>query len=568
MQNLIIAWRLREIGELLELLGRNSFKVRAYHRAAESLEQLTEELEEIWKQGRLTEISAIGKSIASQIEELLTTGESQLIKELRREAPFNELLCIPNIGPRLAKKLHEHLGIKNFAQLRAALEAHKIREIPGLSSRTERNLLRSIQQMSNQEGKTLLGVVLPFARQLLVRLQLIPGVEKIDIVGSTRRYVEAVSDLDLLVKTTVPEKVIETFVHIPECQKVFRKSTTRALIETRDRILVDLITVRPVDYPLMLFLTTGKTHVEQIKAVAAKKGWRWEKSWSDREGEPLVFSSEKEIYQQLDMPFVIPELREGAGEVEAALEGWLPQSVSIKDIQGDLHLHTRWSDGINSITEMVEKGKSLGYQYLAICDHSRSLKIAKGMSIEMLQEQIKVIDELNATLTDFYVLKGIEVDILKDGRLDYPDEILARLDLVVASIHTGIKGSSQELTKRLVAAMQNPYVHIIGHPTGRLIQWRQPYQIEMEQVIQVAKETETVLEVNGTPDRLDLSENYLKLCKASGVKIVVNSDAHSCDQMDYMEYGVGMARRGWLEKADLINTYPLDRLLAFLQMKR
>lgn len=568
MQNFIIAWKLREIGDLLELLGRNSFKVRAYRRAAESLEQLEEELEEFWRQGRLTEISAIGKSIANQVEELLATGESQLLKELRADAPFSELLSIPNLGPKLAKKLHDFLGINNFSELKAALEAHKIREIPGLSVRTERNLSRNLKQMSSQEGKTLLGIVLPFARQLLARLQLVADVQKVDIVGSTRRYVEAVSDLDLLVKTTHPEKVIEFFVNIPECQKILEKSMTRVVIQTRQGILVELITAKPADYSLMLFLTTGKAHIKQVKEVATNKGWKCVNEWSDTQGKPLVFAAEEDIYHQLDMSFIIPELREGQGEVQAALEGWLPQSVELKDIKGDLHLHTRWSDGINSIEEMVQKGKSLGYQYLAVCDHSRSLKIAKGMSIEVLEEQIKVIDDLNSTLTGFHILKGIEVDILKDGQLDYPDEILARLDLVVASIHTGFRASAKELTKRVVTAMRNPHVNIIAHPTGRLIQWRQPYPIEIERVIEVAAETKTVLEINATPDRLDLSARYLKICKAAGVKIAVNSDAHSCEQMDYMDYGVGMARRGWLETADLINTYSLDQLLAFFEIKR
>ncbi len=566
MKHLSIAWKMREIAELLELLGENSFKVRAYQQAATNLEQLTADLEDLWRQGQLTEIPGVGRSIASQIEEVLSTGESTYLKELRQKAPFSQLLDIPGIGPRMARTLNESLGITNITELIAALEAKKVRELPGMNSRTENNLIKSIQQIGAEDGTILLGMALPIARELISRLQVVHGVQEIWIVGSARRYVEAVSDIDLLVNTTQPENVLKVLTTMPECRKVLTSGSNRAIIRTRQGIRVELITVQPEDFPLTLFMTTGKEHVRQVEELAIEQGYTCNYDhWLDVHGQKMVFASEEEIYQTLGISYVIPELREGQGEVQAAKEGWLPRSVNLEQIKGDLHLHTRWSDGVNTIEEMVNKGRSLGYTYMAICDHSRSLKIAKGMSIEMLLEQLKAIDELNSKLDGFRLLKGIEVDILKDGGLDYPDEVLAQLDIVVASLHTGFNATQEEITGRMIQAMHNPYVDVIAHPTGRLIHRRKAYAIDLEQIILAAKETGTILEVNATPDRLDLSAEHLKLCKVHGVMIAINSDAHSVGQMDYMEYGVGMARRGWIEDKDVINTYTLDELLSLLK---
>ncbi len=566
MKHLSIAWKMREIAELLELLGENSFKVRAYQQAATNLEQLTADLEDLWRQGQLTEIPGVGRSIASQIEEVLSTGESTYLKELRQKAPFSQLLDIPGIGPRMARTLNESLGITNITELIAALEAKKVRELPGMNSRTENNLIKSIQQIGAEDGTILLGMALPIARELISRLQVVHGVQEIWIVGSARRYVEAVSDIDLLVNTTQPENVLKVLTTMPECREVLTSGSNRAIIRTRQGIRVELITVQPEDFPLTLFMTTGKEHVRQVEELAIEQGYTCNYDhWLDVHGQKMVFASEEEIYQTLGISYVIPELREGQGEVQAAKEGWLPRSVNLEQIKGDLHLHTRWSDGVNTIEEMVNKGRSLGYTYMAICDHSRSLKIAKGMSIEMLLEQLKAIDELNSKLDGFRLLKGIEVDILKDGGLDYPDEVLAQLDIVVASLHTGFNATQEEITGRMIQAMHNPYVDVIAHPTGRLIHRRKAYAIDLEQIILAAKETGTILEVNATPDRLDLSAEHLKLCKVHGVMIAINSDAHSVGQMDYMEYGVGMARRGWIEDKDVINTYTLDELLSLLK---
>lgn len=569
MKHLTIAWKLREIAALMQLLGESSYKIQAYLKAASKLEELTEDIEVIWQEGRLTEIQGVGKSIAKRIEEFLTHGESLYLRELKERVPegLAELLDIPGAGPKMARRLQKDLGITNVTELEAALHAKKVRELPGMNSRTEVNLLRAIQQMRAGIGRVLLSVALPLGQELLARLKRVHGVTDIQIVGSTRRFQESVGDLDIIVGTEQKEQLLKAFTSLPECKEVVEQKESSVRILTRYGVQVELLVVSPEHFSMKLFLSTGsRKHVKQLESLAQKRGWRCEYDfWLDETGQKMIFSSEEEIYQAFSLPYIIPELREEEMVIQAAQEGWLPQSLRLDQIRGDLHLHTRWSDGVHSIEEMVEKAQSLGYEYLAVCDHSRSLKIAKGMSLEMLREQIKSIDDLNSHLKGFRILKGIEVDILKDGQLDFPDEVLQELDLVVASIHTGFQGSRAELTQRIVIAMQNPHVDILAHPTGRLILRRRPYPLDMDQIFQAAKETGTVLELNATPDRLDLCDQYLKVCKALGVKVAINSDAHSTEQLKHMIYGVGTARRGWLEKVDVINTYSYEQLVEFLQ---
>lgn len=571
MKHLSVAWKLREIADMLELLGESTYKVRAYQKAANSLEQLSEDLEELWRAGRLTDIEGVGSTIAHRIEEILQTGDSLFLRELRANLPegMSELLNIPGLNPKMARRLQNALHITSITELEAAIEAKKIRELPDMSGKTESVLLRGIKQMRMGEGRVLLGVAVPPGREIMARLQRVPGLRQITITGSARRYRETVSDLDLLAVTEDSGQLLEIFTSLPECREVLRREQNSAEIVTRYGIKMELFVVPPEDFALQLLLSTGsRAHIEALRQVAEERGWQCqEDSWRDAAGKDLHFYSEEEIYQELGLKYIIPELRDDPEVLRAAHEGWLPHSLNLDQIKGDLHMHTRWSDGVAGIEEMVEGARAKGYQYMAICDHSRSLRIARGMSLEMLKEQMKAIDDLDAVTPNFRIFKGIEVDILKNGQLDYPDELLRELDIVVASIHTGFSGSEDELTGRMIAAMQNPYVDIIGHPTGRLIQRREPYQINVEKILHAAKETGTVVEVNATPDRLDLSEHYLKMCKALGVKVAVNTDAHSVDQLGYMEYGVGMARRGWLEEVDVINTYSLDQLLTFLGRK-
>ena len=568
MKHLSVAWKLREIADLLELLGENSYKVRAYEKASESLERFTGDLEEIWRAGQLTGIDGVGATIAQRIEEILLHGDSLYLRELKKSVPegMGELLNIPGLGPKMARRLRNALSITSITELEAALEARKIRELPGMNGKTEMTLLRGIKQMRMNAGRVLLGGALPLAREVMARLRRVPGLQRLEITGSARRYKETVGDVDLLAEIADSEQLLEIFTSMPECREVVRRDTFSAEIVNRYGVHMELFTAKPEDFALKLLLATGsKSHVESLLTLAQEKGVETRDGvWRDDRGAKLVFQSEEEIYQKLGLQYIIPELREDPASLIAAREGWLPQSMSLAAIKGDLHMHTRWSDGVAGLLEMVETCRQKGYEYMAICDHSRSLKIARGMSLEMLREQMKAIDELNAVQNGFRIFKGIEGDILKDGQLDYPDEILRELDIVVASIHTGFAGSEEELTMRIIKAMENPYVDIIGHPTGRLIQRRDPYAVNIERILRAAKDTGTAVEINSTPDRLDLCEQHLKMCKALGVKVAINTDAHSTDQLDYMEYGVGMARRGWLEDNDVINTYPLAKFLEFI----
>lgn len=567
MKQLSVAWKLREIADLLEVLGENTFKVKAYRQAAYHIEQWTGDLETMWREGRLTEIEGVGSSIAGRIEEILLHGDTPYIKELQVRVPegLGELLNVPGLGPKLAKRLRDHLRITTIAELEAALQAHRIKDVPGLDRRTEMTLLKGLKQLRTEQGQALLGIALPFGRELLARLKRVPGVVAIEVVGSARRYRESVSDIDLLAGTEDAEHLLQVFTTLPECREVLQKDERHARIVTRLGYEVELIIVTPAEWPSYLWLTTGpKAHIAELENLAEQKGLSHDgRTWFDRS-----IHTEEEIYAQLSLAYIIPELREDPMALQGAKEGWLPRSVRQDQIRGDLHMHTRWSDGVNSIEEMANRARGLGYEYIAITDHSRSLRIAKGMSIEQLKEQMKAIDELNAVLRGFRILKGIEVDILKDGQLDYPDEVLAQMDIVIASIHSGFGGSEEELTRRVITAMENPYVNIIAHPTGRKIHRREPYRVQMERLLETAKATGTILEINASPDRLDLTDQNCKLCKALGIKVAINTDAHSIEQLAFMEYGVGTARRGWLEEVDVVNTYPLENLLSILQKGR
>lgn len=570
MKELSVAWKLKEIADLLEILGENAFKVKAYRQAANRVEQMRD-LETIWREGRLREIEGVGSSIANRIEEILLEGDTPYLKELHSRVPegLGELLHVPGLGPRLARKLRDQLGISTITELEAAVQAHRVKDVPGLDRRTEMTLLKGLRQLRTEQGRALLGIALPFGRELLARLQRVPGVETIEIVGSARRYQESVSDIDILAGAQDVEGLIRVFTTLPECQEVLQKSQHHARILTRLGMEVGLMVVPPAEWPLYCWLTTGpENHVTEVKQIAYQQGWDVEEWPWKKDNRHLHVTSEEGLYAAFGLTYIIPELREDPIALRGAQEGWLPQSVRRDQIRGDLHMHTRWSDGVNTMEEMVHRARNLGYEYIAITDHSHSLRIAKGMSIELLKEQMKAIDELNAVLKGFRVLKGIEVDILKDGQLDYPDEILAELDIVIASVHTGFNGSEEELTKRIISAMENPYVNIIAHPTGRKIHRREPYRVQIERLLEAAKATGTLVEINATPDRLDLKDQHCKLCKAMGVKVAVNTDAHSIEQLNFMEYGVGTARRGWLEEVDVINTYSLEDLLTVLRKGR
>ncbi len=527
MKQISVAWKLREIADLLVLLGESHFKVRAYQQAASRLENLTEDLEEVRRLGRLTEIKGIGKSTAVVIEEILDYGDSSYLNELKiKVAEFETSF---KVKTNYKKKL---------------IKVHK--------------------------GEILLDVLFPLANEFINRLKRVTGVKQVLLGGSGRRYLESVSCLTLVASTTDPKKLVQVFARLPECREVLNQSEDRVLIMNRDGILVELFVVKEEYFAQTLLATTGsKKHLELLQNLGKERGWRYKSNyWLNEKGEELIFLSEKEIYQKLDLEYIIPELRDGEEAILAAKDGMLPQSVKLEEIKGDLHLHTRWSDGINSIEEMALKAQTPGYEYIAICDygrgHSTHVNSARGMKPEMLEEQLKEIDELNARLVGIQILKGIEVEILKDGQLALPDRLLSKLDLVIAAVHSNIGSDREALTDRIIVGMKNPFVNMIAHPAGRLVGQSEPYSVNIKRLIEAAKRTGTILELNSRPNRLDLSAEYLKLCKTEGVLVAINSDAYSLEQLGYIEYGLGIARRGWLEGSDVLNTYSLDRLLTRL----
>lgn len=571
MNNLEIAWIFFEIADLLELKGENPFKVRAYRQAAKTIKHLPEELSKIRREGRLEEIPGIGKNLSEKISELLSTGTCQFYEKLKKEVPtsLRELLALPGLGAKSIRLIHENLQVKNIEDLEKAAKEKKIRTLPGMGSKTELNILRALEMWKKREqGLVPVGVALPLAEHILNDLKSLPEVIAGAIGGSLRRGVELVKDVDLIVSCQDSKPVRETFLKHPQARETVASGTRKCTILTWLGIKVHMWLVKPEEFSTALFYFTGsKAHLERVQTKAQELGLSITEYgiYSEKGQKSLEVNNEEEIYQVLDLPYIPPELREDKGEWEAALNGELPQLLELEDIKGDLHLHTTWSDGVNTIEEMVKAAKERGYSYIAITDHSRSLSVAHGLSIERLQEQHKLIKEMQALEEDFKIFTGVECDILQDGTLDYPDEILKECDVVIASIHTGFRQDSEKLTLRAEMALKNPYVNILAHPTGRILGRREAYDIDIDRIFQLAKDEGKVLEINSSVDRLDLNGELVRRAVYEfGIPIAINTDAHDTLRLAEMSYGVTTARRGWLTKEHVINTKSLSELEKFL----
>ncbi len=566
MKNWEVAAALNRIGQLLALQEDKPFKSRAYARAARSIQRLKEEVAEVHRQGALTRIDGVGRNIADKIGEMLETGESSYVKALEARFPgdFLDVLAVPGVGLATGRLLHQHLQVATLRELEQAVANKEVRKIPGLGPKTEQRLKEGLRFM--QEGPKLfnLGFIAPLAREIEASLKGQDFVEQAAAGGGFRRRREAVSSLEFVVATREgegeKEKGRERFLSYLKKQPFIREIREEGpVVEALGlwQIPLSFRLVEPGDFwSSLLWVTGSKAHLEKLAARAAALG---------REISREIFQEGEEgFYCRLGSPWIPPELREGRGEVEAALEGRLPALVSLADIRGDLHTHSSWSDGTEGIRNMAQRAKERGYSYLAVTDHSPSLKIAGGLSLEELEEQVREINRLKEDFPGLTILTGMEVDILRDGSLDLPDSVMAGLDVVVASIHTGFKQPGEQLTRRMTAAMENPYVNIIGHPTGRLIGRRDPYPVDVEALLHKAAGTGKVLEINASPDRLDLKDVYVQKGRSLGVKFAVNTDTHSLAGLGDMEFGVTAARRGWLEPEDVINTYDIGRLKAVL----
>ncbi len=570
MKNQEIAKILYEIAQYLEMEGV-SFKPYAYEKAALTLETLEEDIEEIYKKGRikvLKDIPGIGKSIAEKIEEYLKTGKIKYYQELKRKTPLNigELAAVEGMGPKKAKVLYQKLGIRNLKDLEKAARAHKIAPLFGFGEKTEKNILEGIAFLKRSKGRFLLGDILSVVMEVQEKLKSLKEVEEISPAGSVRRMKETIGDVDFLVISKNPEKVMDFFVSLPGVIKIWGKGKTKSSVKMREGFDMDIRVVPRKSYGSALqYFTGSKEHNIVTRKIAIAKGLKLNEYGVFRGKKQIAGKNEEEVYKILGMAWIPPELRENQGEIEAALEWKLPKLIDFKDIKGDLHTHSKWNGGHNSILEMAETAMRRGYRYLGITDHTKFLRIEHGLDEKKLALQRKEIDKLNQKFKNFKILQGAETNILNDGLVDIRDESLKKLDYAIAGIHSNMKMPKEKMTERIIQAMKNPYIKIISHPTGRILKRRNEYQIDFDKILRAAKETGTILEINSFPERLDLNDQNIRRAKEAEVKMVINTDAHHLDQMRFIEFGIAQARRGWAEKKDIINVQPLEKLLRYFK---
>lgn len=570
ISNAQIARIFYRIAELLEIKGENPFKVRAYEKAGLVVESLSEPIEKVYREGRLTQIPGIGKSIAEKIEELIETGKLSYLEELEASIPAGvvELLKIPEVGPKTAWLVYKELGIQSVEEIEKAAREGRLRSLPGLGPKTEENILKGIERLRRFGERVPLGIALPFARQIVEWLKERAPIDKIEPAGSLRRRKETIGDIDILVTSTKPLEVMDAFVSLPVVREVLAQGETKTSVVTEMGIQMDVRVVEPDCFGAALqYFTGSKEHNIHLRRIAQDMGLKISEYGVFRGDERIAGRTEEEVYATLGLPYIPPELREDRGEIEAAAEGKLPNLIELRDIRGDLHVHTKHSDGHFSIKEMALAARSMGYEYIGIADHTKGLGVAAGQDEEEILKQKEEIEKLNEELEGITVLAGVEVNIKMDGTLDIDEEVLDQLDFVIASVHSAFKQPREVMTERICRAMEREVVDILGHPTGRLIGKREAYEFDAERIIDEAVRTRTVLEINAFPDRLDLPDILARAAKAKGAKIAINTDAHSIDQLNLIEYGVATARRGWLEKEDIINCLPLDELLKIFRRK-
>lgn len=555
--------------DLLEIKGENEFRVRAYRNAARTVESLSKQASEMIEQGEsLSDLSGIGKDLAGKIKNIVKTGKLPVLQELEDQFPkgIRQLLRIEGLGPKKLRKLYDELDITDIEGLSSAIEEGKLRDLEGFGKKTEENIKKSLENFSPEDNRVKLVRAEEIVGDLIAYLEKEKSLHKITVAGSYRRRKETVGDLDILATSESNKKGMEHFVGYEDVSRVVSRGETRSTIVLRSGLQVDLRIVSPSSYGAALYYFTGsKEHNIAVRKRGIEKGLKINEYGVFKGEEQAAGREEKEIFEQVDLPYIEPELRENQGEIEAAEKGELPNLITLEDIRGDLHVHTKATDGKSSLEEMAEAAKELGYAYLAICDHSKHVSVAAGLDEKRLGEQIDEIDKINSKVTGIRLLKGIEVDILTDGTLDLSDDILKYLDLRVCSIHYKFNLSEKEQTERVLKAMGNRYFDILAHPTGRLIGRRDAYKIDIEKVMDRAVDTGSALELNSFPDRLDLKDTHLKAAKEKRCKIVISTDAHSTDGLDFIRFGIGQARRGWLEAEDVLNTADLDSMLKKLE---
>jgi DNA polymerase (family 10) len=558
------------IADLLEIQGANVFRVRAYRNASRTVGGLSQSVEDLVARNEdLTGLPGIGKDLAEKITEMVRTGKIALLEELKRKLPpgLSDLMKIGGLGPKRVKILHDKLGIRDLASLKKAAAEKKIRTLPGFGEKTEQTIMGELDRVTGEEKRIRISVAEETADSLVEYLRKSKAIKEITVAGSYRRRKETVGDLDILATSGKGSDIMDRFVEYGDVEKVLSKGETRSSVLLRTNVQVDLRVVPEVSYgAAMHYFTGSKAHNIAVRTLGVKKGLKINEYGVFKGSRRIAGRTEDEVFSSVGLPFIPPELREDQGEIEAAMHGLLPRLVTLGDIRGDLHVHTNVTDGRNTLEEMAEAAKQRGYQYIAITEHSRHVTVARGLKPEGLARRVREIERFNAK-SDILILRGIELDILEDGTLDLPDDILKELDLTVCAVHYKFNLSREKQTERIIRAMDNPYFTILAHPTGRLINERKPYEVDMERLIEAAKERGCFMELNAHPLRLDLRDADCRMAKEMGVKVAISTDAHSTGDLGLMRFGIGQARRGWLEAGDVLNTRSWAEMEKLLKRK-
>ncbi|RLI54794.1 MAG: DNA polymerase/3'-5' exonuclease PolX [Candidatus Thorarchaeota archaeon] len=568
-KNAEVAQVLEEIGLLLDIEGKDRFRPLAYHRGARAIKSLGEDVVEVARRNELTKIPGIGKGLAKIITNYIETGQVPKLDELRTRVPIKvmELMAIRGVGPRTVKLMYDKLGITDLESLERAASDGSLSQLPGLGDRSVKQILQGIELVRQGLERTLLADALIEAEKIVSALRALPSVRQIEVAGSARRRRETVGDLDILVNASDTETIMGTFVGLESVAEVLARGTTKSSVRLTSNLQIDLRVIPAESFGAGLQYFTGSVdHNVKLRSIAQKMGLKLNEYGLFRGEEKVEGREERAIYESFGMTWVPPELREDRGEIEAAQDGTLPDLITPDAVRGDLHTHTDQSDGRNTIEEMIDAAQEREYEYFCISDHTKSLTIANGMDEERLEARINEIDRLNESgRWKMRILKGAEVDILQDGELDISDDLLSRLDIVTASIHSRMNDSKRVMTERVCHALENKFVHILGHPTGRLLLKRPPFEIDLSAVFEVARKNNVIMELNAHPQRLDLNAGNLRSAVRAGLRIAVNTDAHSVAELDNMTFGIYQARRGWLTKDDIINTHTLKKLLRLIK---
>jgi DNA polymerase (family 10) len=570
VKNPEVAKILNEIAILLEM-DNIQFKPRAYEKAARAIEALEESVEETYARGgvkALMEIPGVGASIAEKIEELVKTGKLQYHEDLKKKIPVDleSLYGIEGLGPKTIKTLYQELGVKTIDDLEKAAREHKISKLPGFKEKTEQNILKGIEFAKKGKGRYILGFTLPLIRDIETRLKSLPGVARAIASGSVRRWKETIGDADFLVISDDHERVMEFFTSMPEVIDVISKGDTKSTVKLKTGMDVDVRVLQEENFGAALqYFTGNKDHNVALRRIAQEKGMKLSEYGLFKEGKQVAGRTEEEVYETLGLQWMPPELRENTGEIEAALNHKLPKLVEYNEVRGDTQTHTNWTDGANTIQEMAQEAHKIGREYIVISDHSKGLAMTGGLDEEMLLKQGEEIDKVNERVKGIRVLKGVELNIQRDGSLDISDKVLEGLYVVGAAVHSNLNLDKNEMTKRVLKALENPNVDILCHPTERQIQKRESVQLDIERLIQAAKDSGTVLDIDSYPDRLDLKDEYIKKAVQIGAKLGISSDSHSKIHLHYLELGIAQARRGWATAKDIINTRKVDEFLKLLK---